>query len=764
MYFIISIFVAIIFFAILLLNLVKIILKPQKELYKKLLNIVVYIIAFATLINILITAYSFFKTKDKIAQIGDKGIRGPKGKTGRKGICDDKCGQKVCYISVVEHAHKIFNKEMKKLDNSHTKEEIQNTYLLNKINEICSSDKYMSIITQKFKKKPTEKKLIEYLKKIIEEWIILFIKYNPDSREDLNDHLGVKFLRNKNFTPDILNNPTYNENIESNPSPFFYLKKYDIYNWGEKDYYSQKKIEIESNNIEYPLPDLPKLYIMKTNNYTRVYTSKMKKDLWSTQYCLFNQMGSDRTNPKNLKKCVFINPNTHLKEYKNTWKTHAYDEPPELSLYNVKPFKTKNNHKFYPVGSVWAGKVNEDDTKKEYAERLPKSKNFCGSGQGLDQDLNHSNSGPVKETILVSGDVVDPEDFELLWDSTRGCSNCQQSDNSIKIYRPIPPEGYICLGDVAANSKQEAMDLQIKCIPEKYLQKIRMGPMVWNNKIMKFSKFNNYTNYTKNKPHFFKKPVSMTLFSAGASNIFEERQNNVNIDLEDDGGYNLFRINAGKGYNKTMEDMPAYKIKHKYLQRANGKVPKNIKLKMTNVDPPIKRLTDDMYFGNKPQNAILTNIHELDSAEQEKSILDFEEQPKRLYLIDDKNKRKENKSDTYFIKTYNKKKNNYSSCLTTNTDKDGNGYVTMSNSCDNSNPSHLWKIKHNTGTQATMSQDISLESANVFESDTGVSNKLCLYHNYDNLGKDQFTLNNCDTANFRYDTFIADELPQYFDS
>ena len=47
-------------------------------------------------------------------------------------------------------------------------------------------DKYMNILTQKFKKS-REKKLIDYLKKIVEEWIILFVKYNPDNNENIMD-------------------------------------------------------------------------------------------------------------------------------------------------------------------------------------------------------------------------------------------------------------------------------------------------------------------------------------------------------------------------------------------------------------------------------------------------------------------------------------------------------------------------------------------------------------------------------------------------
>ena len=62
-------------------------------------------------------------------------------------------------------------------------------------------------------------------------------------------------------------------------------------------------------------------------------------------------------------------------------------------------------------------------------------------------------------------------------------------------------------------------------------------------------------NYVKNKPSSFKKQLSMTLWSAGASNVFEENKNNINVNLEDDGGYNLFRIVAGKGYKKKQSNL-----------------------------------------------------------------------------------------------------------------------------------------------------------------------------------------------------------------
>ena len=52
-------------------------------------------------------------------------------------------------------------------------------------------------------------------------------------------------------------------------------------------------------------------------------------------------MGRDKTNPKNLKRCIYVNPHNKLKEYIPTWKTDAYQEASPLSLYNVKTFKNQ---------------------------------------------------------------------------------------------------------------------------------------------------------------------------------------------------------------------------------------------------------------------------------------------------------------------------------------------------------------------------------------------------------------------------------------
>lgn len=804
MYFIIGILICIFVIGIIFLNLVKIILNKKDEPYKKILNIALYIIAITTFINILLATYSFFKTKNKVALVGDRGMKGPKGKKGNKGICDSKCGQKVCYIRVFEHVNKYFSKRMNEIEkqkneNADTMYEIKNEEFKNMINKICSSEKYTNIISQKRRKKPNEAKLIKYLENTIQEWIDYFLEYNPDKVNDIQNYLGVKYLLDKYLTfEDIKNvdNKFADKNVQY---PLHYISKYDIYSWTGNEETSRLKLNIKSQNVVMPKVDEPRLFILKTNNYTKVYDTKMKKDVWDTTYCKYNQMGEDASNPNKINSCVYINPNSKLKEYKGAWKKLSYQEAPPLSLYNVKSFKNKKNQIFYPVGSVWTCKL--DATKSNYKRRVPKSENYCGLGHGEDGADTHSNEGPEKETILVSGDVKSPSQYKLLWNSKSGCVNCQEDDNGVQIWRPIPPKGYVALGDVAVpnndNSKDLLLELNIKCVPEECVRELSLGPMVWNNKNVNFLKFNNYLNFTKNNPYFYEKPTTCTFWSAGSSDIFEENRNNINFDLEDDGGYNLFRVIGGKGYSvnpKNMKNMKAYKIKDEYLLPAKGVIPKDLELSLPkDMNPNPKVYKDKIFFGSKPKNAVLTNVDSLkntindavDAANaanagdagdagdstlnyNEISINGFDNEPKRIYLVDDNNKRQEGKPDTYFLKTYNDEKKDYSACLVCSE----SGSVRVSKLCDRNNDYHIWNVIHSEDDNNVNSAYVNLRPKGEIKEDDETPSRRILRHYYDNLGRGHYILTSPpekidnptnaekkDYYRFKYDTIVYDALP-----
>ena len=80
--------------------------------YTYIYAILLFFVLIATFANIIVTIYSYRTTINVAGQPGDKGIRGTQGNSGDKGKCDDKCGQKVCYVSVIDHANKIFHSKV----------------------------------------------------------------------------------------------------------------------------------------------------------------------------------------------------------------------------------------------------------------------------------------------------------------------------------------------------------------------------------------------------------------------------------------------------------------------------------------------------------------------------------------------------------------------------------------------------------------------------------------------------------------------------
>lgn len=761
--------------------------------YQRYINGIIFVIVLVTTINLIITIVAYLRTRNMIGITGDPGIRGPQGKRGKSAICSNSCGQKTCYIDVVDYANKIFNEEYQKLssnlnstntsiDATNTqdkKKTINNRQFLRRINKICHSNQYKDILVAKHDKKPTEKKLIEYIKKIIRQWVKLIVAFNPDDQPTLDNRLGIKFLLERNFSEKLLNTKIKNiytnwdmsKNKAPQESPFKEIEKYDIWEWSESYKTKRNVITINSNNLELPEPDQPTLSIIKSNNYQPTFKAEVKNDIWDDTFCPHNQMGDKLDNPNNLDKCVFIDEANGLKEYKGTWKKTEYNKPKGLSLYNPNSFKSKNNQIFYPVGSVWRGK---NDTKKPTdSKRTPESINMCGKGHGADRSANFNDYGPEKETILVSGDVKDPIKYDLLWNSQIGCPTCH-TDN-IKAWRPIPPKGYTCLGDITTTGNQKPEDINVKCVPSKCVQEKKMGSRVWNNRNVSENTYNNYKQFYQRTPAKSNKSINVSVWSAGASNSGEENVNLYGTPLDEDGGYNLFRI--GKGLVTKPEDddgnkLKSYVIKKKCLLPGEGKKPAHPLLKVpsekdTNISNDLK-YNDKHYFGKKPAMGIMTNIdNTLDSngPQSTQHLLGPTNKPKKLYLIDDLNKRKDkndtldttpDKSDTYFLKTFNEKNNDFSSCLVTT----GNKKVVEKSGCNKSNPYYQWRVRYNPNlTEATNSAKMQLQTMKNY----GDSKSYCLHQYYDNQGRNQYNLKECDTNQnntWKYNTLISQELPQ----
>jgi hypothetical protein len=731
--------------------------------YKKYFNILLFVIVLSTIIGVIINVYTIIKNHNKVGTMGSRGIEGRQGNSGKKGYCNNKCGQKVCYLNVVEYANEIFRKKTSESNNT-----IKNKHFLKKLNDICTSNEYFESLTREHNKKPTEAKLIKYIKDTIADWIVFIVSAG---NADDNDN-GKKFLTSKHTKFESLDKQILDE-----------IKKYDIWRWGNDTIdIKRKRIIIKSDTLSHPKPDTAPLYIIKSNNYEPLYNAKSKTDLWDVKNCPYNQMGDNLDNPNNLEKCIYINQNTYKKSYHNTWKQTEYFKPQELSIYNAKPYKNNKGQIYYPVGSVWRGQNSYD--KPPGSSNTPESNSMCGGGHHIDKRDVHSNQGPEKETILVSGkDLKQPLDYELLWSSKTKCPECQLTH--IQIFRPIPPEGYVSLGDVAVpyNSTNKTKNkittqnlndlLQIRCIPEKYLRKLKLGNMVWRNNDFYYNKYTNYLNYTSKVAYKSNRQTAVSLWDAGNSNSGEEIRNNYGVELVENGGYNLFRASQS---NSLKPELDTYVINDKYLLIGEGKSPKKIRFDLdhiaNNYEDPNDRYNTTQYFGKKPQMAIITNLNT--NKDKDYSLTNINGNPKKFYLVDDGAPRDTDstpKPDTYIIKTFNPEKNDYSACLFYN----NKGKVIVKNKYSINSNNNKWIINYDGNyDNATKSKSVSIHPYNDALNDGLNGKKLINY--YDENGQNINELVNSSDVistpttssnsndktlkfNWQYETPTAESLP-----
>jgi hypothetical protein len=812
MYFVFYFIAGIVIFTFLLIKFLEIIFdkKGYKTFGNRFYATLLFVVMITTFINIIVAIQSYRTTINMVGHQGDAGIQGKRGKKGNKGNCSEQCGQQVCYVDIIDHANDIFQEEVSiMLSNSDSLKtkmkpgefKINNGFFLEKINSICKSEQYQSIMLGKHPNKPTEKKLIEYLKGIVENWVkylvnplnngcLLGQSYDLDNHKcndkpnsddgDLIEQInrGVRFLLDTQYTVDVLNFTDSNDSETFNPIEE--LKKYDIWNWGDELIIEPLELKFEVKDLDKPEPDQARLQIKKSNNYKWVYGTENYKDKWDDTNCDYNQMGSDRTNPQNLNKCVFLNKQNYLKDYVNTWKTDVYRKDQEMSLYNSEAFQDgETNQIFYPVGSIWRGTENRE---KPYGSlRSPPSKNSCGVGHGEGGTLLANNDGPEKETLLVSGDVKKPKDMKLIWDSEEGCNDCQI--HHVKVYRPEAPDGYVCLGDYVKEGTASINDddyNKIRCVPKDCVREKKIGNRFYDNKGVSYDKYDSYTKYVARTPYDSEYQLSASFWTAGVDDMgaAEEQKNLYGLEINSDDGYNLFRM--GRGYRKPKEK--TYVIKEECLMPGGGGAPKH---PFFDAEDFIKNNDSDTrynageYFGKKPPFAVLTNNDNF--SDNQKSLLNFEKKRIRLYLQDDLNNRKTGetgetpKSDTYFIKTYNPKKNDFSNYVVTNI----NGDVNLTTKPNKKNKYHRWTVRINSLTslnpdnsssnQQVISSsdyiyDVFIESYGLTEERKQVR---ALRQYYNNMGKSKFDLVDKTSSasgdgNWIYSQMIILDPPNFF--
>ena len=75
-----------------------------------------------------------------------------------------------------------------------------------------------------------------------------------------------------------------------------------------------------------------------------------------------------------------------------------------------------------------------------------------------------------------------PLDYTLIWSSATDCEDCMPSGNEVSFWRPVPPDNYVSLGDVAVTGGIKPSVDMIKCVPEKYVREVEYEDMAWNER------------------------------------------------------------------------------------------------------------------------------------------------------------------------------------------------------------------------------------------------------------------------------------------
>lgn len=307
---------------------------------------------------------------------------------------------------------------------------IKNDFFLNKINILCHSNNYQELLRRTGKYETTEYKLITYMSNTIHKWILDLINFRIEVEGSIL-YPGIRFLKTDDFTIEMLNAYKKSDGMPIN-NPFNHfnrdidgevvitkgpIKKYDIWRWDEV--YSNAPLVIRKcfKNDNLPQGNEPKLSIIKTNSYEPLYTSEINKDIYDTLICPFNQMGLDGTNPNNLEYCVYLETSSSPNYVKKTlpvWKRkECIKFQQDISIYQPRFSNGQyyysdpvTKRKYFPIGSVWTGTsdINPPPTKAVF----PSIGSSCS---------NNYNNGPQKETILVSGDIKQPVDYKLIWNS-----------------------------------------------------------------------------------------------------------------------------------------------------------------------------------------------------------------------------------------------------------------------------------------------------------------------------------------------------------
>ena len=472
---------------------------------------------------------------------GKTGKRGPRGQLANR---LEKCDDNMCFRKIMGHITDVYNFwcRIRNITPLPEGKFINNKYIQGKVMEICDSEQLQAILKKNgahkltFRGDPINGSKIckiekncgayDYIFQKWTEWILIILKYengkdwldSPLMTENEFNNLihendykktNEKWIFNDKetlggYTMGMILSPPKEQSTEINNSfrkstcfnfystqgvpssstitekmtdeeklntilsPFEEIKKYEAWYWGA-DEYSIPKLINKCNYVEsIPEKYTGKIKIKLTNDYIPLWTSDKQMQI----------KVNDNNNNHYIDGLLWGNKTAPVSIYRAR----------EMTDENEKDIFFKN---YKPVGDVIYSSTENEYNKKNIEQIMPIQNRY----KYINTNKPYKQSGPLYFTIMVSGDVKPPMDYTLIKSVSRN-EGFDKNGKQISIWRPVPPPGYISLGDiidVSADSVKPDLN-SIYCVHHSSVEKINSSNIesnIWSSKTNLTDKYNN---------------------------------------------------------------------------------------------------------------------------------------------------------------------------------------------------------------------------------------------------------------------------------
>lgn len=341
--------------------------------------------------------------------------------------------------------------------------------------------------------------------------------------------------------------------------------------------------------------------------------------------------------------------------------------------------------------------------------------------------------------------------------------------SSISIWRPIPPAGYISLGDIAIRNiggkltKPEVfktapnmyiyevnnnMGPPLVCVPESCVTKIANSELAWDNTKGGHVKiFNNYENFKDNKPSIIGKPDPCYLWVDGVTDALTENINRPLQNFNNDGGYNLFRCSKTKSPPTDINGL-SYKLKKDCLRTIIPNVGFNYPEELDAFGDRPLYMKDNGYLPNYEHAYIESNAipNEYNTENKSYYIQYVKDALPNNEQIDGTHRGEHVKGNKlYYINVDNPKENNFTNCLMMDRNEKGE-YSIKTTECNFNDKRCLWRVKGSPGNNDILGfnpNNSDSENQNVNLMSYSNDDNKCIRQYYNPNGQNELSIEDC---------------------